>query len=85
MGIPGMLLGVPLAASAYRLLRDEVSARIDGDADRSGCPFGGNVDRSGCLSGGDAKSAFSRQTKEKTEDPSGAERPEQGTGRHKRF
>src|SRR5699024_9596472 len=28
MGIPGMLLGVPLAASAYRLLRDEVSARI---------------------------------------------------------
>ena len=69
MGILGMLLGVPLAASAYRLLRDEVSARIDGDADCRGC-----------LSGGDAKSAFSRQTKEKTEDPAGAERPEQGNG-----
>ena len=25
MGIPGMLLGVPLAAALYRLLRDDVS------------------------------------------------------------
>lgn len=25
MGIPGMLLGVPLAASVYRLVRDDVN------------------------------------------------------------
>ena len=91
MGIPGMLLGVPLAASAYRLLRDEVSARIDGNADRCGRSSDGNADRCGRSSGGnadcrgcpfdeDAESAFSRQTKEKTEDPAGAERPEQGNG-----
>ncbi len=30
MGIPGMLLGVPLAASVYRLLGKEIAARIDG-------------------------------------------------------
>ena len=76
MGILGMLLGVPLAASAYRLLRDEVSARIDGDADRCGRSSGGNADRCGCPSDEDAKSALSRQTKEKTEDPAGAERSE---------
>ena len=29
MGIGGMLLGVPLAAAAYRILRDEVNAHAD--------------------------------------------------------
>lgn len=80
MGILGMLLGVPLAASAYRLLRDEVSARIDGDADRCGRSSGGNADCRGCPSDEDAESALSRQTKEKTEASSGAESSEQENG-----
>ena len=91
MGILGMLLGVPLAASAYRLLRDEVSARIDGDADRCGRSSDGNADRCGRSSGGnadcrgcpsdeDAESALSRQTKEKMEASSGAESSEQENG-----
>ena len=91
MGIPGMLLGVPLAASAYRLLRDEVSARIDGNADRCGRSSDGNADRCGRSSGGnadcrgcpsdeDAESALSRQTKEKMEASSGAESSEQENG-----
>jgi len=30
MGIPGMLLGVPLAAAAYRLLREDVNREKTG-------------------------------------------------------
>ena len=30
MGIPGMLLGVPLAAAAYRLLREDVNREKNG-------------------------------------------------------
>ena len=28
MGVGGMLLGVPLAAAAYRILRDDVNSRL---------------------------------------------------------
>ena len=34
MGIPGMLLGVPLAAAAYRLIQDDVNKLASVDADK---------------------------------------------------
>ena len=37
MGIPGMLLGVPVAAAAYRLLRESVTNTEDGDDANSCC------------------------------------------------
>jgi len=33
LGIGGMLLGVPLAAAAYRLLRDDVNSRLTGESE----------------------------------------------------